>query len=125
MAQNITLTAEELVRQSSMLRIVAVDPDETKIAGLRETFDAAGLYGERVSAHVGDPMTFGLPSYAGRVIVSEDLPEPEDATEGPRPKQFTLTRWIRDPDHQDTTSPGSEPLLTAPIGLGLGGGELP
>ena len=60
-----------------------------------------------------------------RVTVSEDLAELEDAADGPRPKQFTLTRWIRDPNHQDTTSPSSESPLTAPIGLGLEGGELP
>ncbi|HUT95789.1 MAG TPA: hypothetical protein VMY37_40430 [Thermoguttaceae bacterium] len=60
-----------------------------------------------------------------RVTVSEDLPELEDAADGPRPKQFTLTRWIRDPNHEDTTSPRSESPLTAPIELGLEGGELP
>ena len=59
-----------------------------------------------------------------RVTVSE-APDPEEELEGPPAKQFTLTRWIRDPNHQDTTSPGSESPLTAPIGLGLEGGELP
>ena len=59
-----------------------------------------------------------------RVTVSE-APDPEEGLDGPRPKQFTLTRWIRDPNHQDTTSPSSESPLTAPIGLGLEGGELP
>ena len=59
-----------------------------------------------------------------RVTVSE-APDPEEELEGPPAKQFTLTRWIRDPNHQDTTSPSSESPLTAPIGLGLEGGELP
>jgi hypothetical protein len=66
-----------------------------------------------------------------RVTVSEDLPEWEEAGEGPRPKQFTLTRWIRDPDRQDgpdlrdTTNPDSESLLTLPAGGDFTGSELP
>lgn len=70
-----------------------------------------------------------------RVTVWEDLPPEEDATDGPRPKQFSLTRWIRDPNREDasredairedTVSPRSESVLTSPIDLGPEGGELP
>lgn len=62
---------EELARQSS-LRLIAVDPDEKKIAALRERLDRAGLYGRRVAAHVGDPAAFPLPAYMATLIASED-----------------------------------------------------
>jgi len=70
-----------------------------------------------------------------RVTVWEDLPPEDDVTDGPLPKQFTLARWIRDPDREApnrqpagpeaTTRPLSESVLTSPIDLGLEGGELP
>ncbi len=62
---------EELARQSN-LHLVAVDPDEGKIASLRTRLKAAGLYGVRVSAHAGDPLTFRFPPYVASLIVSED-----------------------------------------------------
>lgn len=62
---------EELVRQSN-LHIIAIDPDAAKVHGLRQRLDAAGLYGTRVAAHVGDPKSFGLPPYLAQLVVSED-----------------------------------------------------
>ncbi len=64
--------AEELARQSD-LRIVVVDPDEDKVEALRRRLDAAGLYGARIAAHVGDPLSFQFPPYLANLIVSEDL----------------------------------------------------
>jgi len=55
-----------------------------------------------------------------RVTVSEVLPELEEAAGRRRARQFTLTRWIRGPDQQDTAGPGSESLLTTPSGPGFG-----
>ena len=62
---------EELLRQSS-LRLIAVDPDEKKIAALRDRLDRAGLYGRRVAAHVGDPAAFPLPPYLAGLVACED-----------------------------------------------------
>jgi len=64
--------AEELARQSD-LHIIVVDPDEDKIEALRRSLDKAGLYGARVAAHVGDPLSFQFPPYLASLIVSEDL----------------------------------------------------
>ena len=64
--------AEELARQSN-LHIIVVDPDKDKIEALRRRLDAAGLYGARIVAHVGDPLSFAFPPYLASLIVSEDL----------------------------------------------------
>ena len=61
----------ELVRQSR-LRIIVVDPDADSVQALRRQYDAAGLYGTRIVAHVGDPATFALPPYLASVMVSEE-----------------------------------------------------
>ena len=63
---------EELVAQSS-LRLIAIDSDRQKVAAARRHFDQAGLYGDRVAVHPGDPLDFGLPPYLANLIVSEDL----------------------------------------------------
>ncbi len=63
---------EKLARQSD-LRIVVVDPDKDKIEALRRRLDEAGLYGARVAAHLGDPLSFSFPPYLASLIVSEDL----------------------------------------------------
>jgi outer membrane protein assembly factor BamB len=62
----------ELVRRSK-LHVIAVDPDARKVQALRERLAAAGLYGERVEVHPGDPLTFPLPPYLASLLVSEDL----------------------------------------------------
>jgi outer membrane protein assembly factor BamB len=59
----------ELVRQSKF-HIVVVDADTNKIYSLRSRMEAAGLYGRRVVAFVGDPATFGLPQYLANLIIS-------------------------------------------------------
>ena len=64
--------AEAIARQSD-LHVIVVDPDPDKVAALRESLDAAGLYGERIVAHVGDPLSFRFPPYLASLIVSEDL----------------------------------------------------
>lgn len=64
---------EELLLQATNLHVVTVDPDPAKVAQLRLKLDAAGLYGQRCSALVGDPTQCGLPANVGRVIASGDL----------------------------------------------------
>ena len=60
-----------------------------------------------------------------RVTVSENLPELDEAANLRRVRQFTLTRWIRDPDQQTTAGPGSDSLLASPFGQSFGGDDLP
>ncbi|QDT50182.1 Serine/threonine-protein kinase AfsK [Symmachiella dynata] len=62
---------EELLLQSQ-LPVIAVDQDAAKIDAVRRKLDAAGVYGTRVSAHVGRPLEFGLPPYMASLITSED-----------------------------------------------------
>jgi hypothetical protein len=63
---------EELLGQSK-LHVVAIDPDAEKVDALRRKLDGAGLYGERVAVHQGNPLDFGLPPYLADLVVSEDL----------------------------------------------------
>lgn len=62
--------AEELVRQSN-LHVIAVDDDAAKVAALRERLDRAGLYGPRVAALVGNPVTYPFSPYLASLVVSE------------------------------------------------------
>jgi hypothetical protein len=63
---------EELVRQSE-LNIVGLDPDKALVDRLRRRWDAAGLYGTRVSLLVGHPGEVEFPPYLADLIVSENL----------------------------------------------------
>lgn len=62
----------ELARQSK-LHVVAIDPDADKVLAARRRLIEAGLYGERVAVHLGDPLSFPLPPYLASLMVSEDL----------------------------------------------------
>jgi len=62
----------ELISQSN-LHIIAIDPDAEKVAATRRKLDEAGLYGKRVSVHVGDMTTMRLAPYMASLIVSEDI----------------------------------------------------
>jgi outer membrane protein assembly factor BamB len=62
----------ELISQSN-LHIIAIDPDAEKVAATRRKLDEAGLYGNRVSVHVGDITTMRLAPYMANLVVSEDL----------------------------------------------------
>ncbi len=64
--------AEELAAQSQ-LHVIAVDPDAQRIDVLRRRWDAAGLYGPRIAALVGDPQDCGLPPYLAELVVTEGL----------------------------------------------------
>jgi len=55
--------------QHSDLRIVAVDADRDKVAGLRTRLDAAGWYGTRIAVHQGDPLSFRQPPLIASLIV--------------------------------------------------------
>ncbi len=72
--------ALELVRESD-LEVIVIDPDAATIQRVRETLDAAGVYGVRASAHhvATDRLPFG--TYLANLIVSESL-----AFHGKQPK---------------------------------------
>jgi outer membrane protein assembly factor BamB len=78
---------EELVRRSN-LHVTAIDPDVAKVASLRRRMDAAGLYGRRVTAHVGHPSSFALPPYFASLAATEDL-----SVEG-QERGVTFIRWL-------------------------------
>jgi outer membrane protein assembly factor BamB len=61
--------AYELARQSKLF-VVAVDADPGKVAVARKNLDAAGLYGSRVTVHVGDPSNTHFPKYFANLVVS-------------------------------------------------------
>lgn len=63
--------AEALAAQPK-LRVIAVDRDVKKIAAFRQRLDAAGLYGEKIAAHAGEPAAFGWPPYLANLIVVEE-----------------------------------------------------
>lgn len=61
--------AFELAR-TTKLHIVAIDPDPAKVEVARRRLDAAGLYGTRVTVHVGDPARSPYPRYFANLVVS-------------------------------------------------------
>ena len=80
----------ELVRQSK-LSIIVLDPDAARVQAFRGEMIAADVYGERVAALVGDPLTIALPPYLASLIVSED-PAHVLATEAFTRKLFNSLR---------------------------------
>jgi len=62
----------QLLRQSS-LHVITLDSNRNKINAVRKRLDQAGLYGTRVSLHVGDISQVQLPPYMANLMVSEDL----------------------------------------------------
>ncbi|MEI7729824.1 MAG: PQQ-binding-like beta-propeller repeat protein [Verrucomicrobiota bacterium] len=53
---------------ASKLQIIGVDADAAKVDRLRRRFDAAGLYGTRISLIVAAPESFGAPPYFASVM---------------------------------------------------------
>lgn len=70
--------AEELLRQSD-LYVIGLDRDAETVESLRKKFDDDGLYGERISLHVGDILNVSMSPYLAKLVVSED---PESAGYG-------------------------------------------
>lgn len=63
----------EAVARNGELRVVAVDSEPGKVAALRGRFDAAGIYGSRITVHVGDATTFEAPPYLAALTIIADL----------------------------------------------------
>ncbi|MCE9553386.1 MAG: PQQ-binding-like beta-propeller repeat protein [Planctomycetes bacterium] len=62
---------DELVRQSA-LRLIVIDPDAGKVGALRRRLLAAGLYGSRMAARVGDAHSVELPQYLANLVLCGD-----------------------------------------------------
>ncbi len=62
----------EAVIDRSNLFVIIVDSDAKKVDAFRRRMTAQGLYGRRVSARVGDPVTYPFPPYVANLVVSED-----------------------------------------------------
>lgn len=61
--------AYELAKKSDLF-VVAIEADPDKVAAAREKLDAAGLYGDRVSVHFGNPAKTHFPKYFANLVVS-------------------------------------------------------
>ncbi|MHB8903118.1 MAG: outer membrane protein assembly factor BamB family protein, partial [Thermoguttaceae bacterium] len=61
---------EELARKSNLL-VIAIEPDDGKVAVARERLLEAGLYGSRVWIRTGDPLSYPLPPFMASLVVSE------------------------------------------------------
>lgn len=73
--------AAELVRRSR-LHVIGIEADPTQVGRARRMLAAAGLYGNRVTIHYGDPADSGYPRYVANLIVSsQQLAEPSTAIE--------------------------------------------
>ncbi|MCH7987581.1 MAG: PQQ-binding-like beta-propeller repeat protein [Planctomycetes bacterium] len=62
------LLALDLARRSK-LHVVAIDSDPKKVAAARAMLKKTGLYGSRVTVHLGDPKKTGLPKYFANLVV--------------------------------------------------------
>ena len=57
------------ILDQSNLQLVVVDSDAGKVDHTRRYFDAAGMYGRRVTVHHGDPGSFQAPPFVANLIV--------------------------------------------------------
>jgi len=62
----------EMLVQRTAFHVIAVDADGAKIDRLRRRFDAAGVYGSRVSLHMGKAAEIEFPPYMASVVVVND-----------------------------------------------------
>ncbi|MCH8924431.1 MAG: class I SAM-dependent methyltransferase, partial [Planctomycetes bacterium] len=69
---------KELLLQTK-LHVIAVDADKRAVDRFRREMDAAGVYGIRVTAQVGDPIAFPLPPYLANLVFSEGAVTVDDA----------------------------------------------
>jgi len=73
--------ATELVRRSR-LHVIGIDADPAQVARARRTLADAGLYGDRVTIHHGNPADSGYPRYVANLIVSsQQLADPSATVE--------------------------------------------
>ena len=83
---------EQLLQQTEM-QLMVIDSAAEKISVLRKYFDARGLYGNRVTALLGDPLAMQLPPYFVNLLVCTDA-EKLQALQESLPRE-TLYEWLR------------------------------
>ena len=59
----------EALVSRSQLHIVAVESDADKVQQLRQRWDDAGWYGDRLTIHQGDPLSFQAPPYIANLVL--------------------------------------------------------
>ena len=62
----------EILHQSTM-KVIVLDRNSRLVQQLRKSYDAQGIYGDRITALVGDLNDFRLPPYLASLIVSSEL----------------------------------------------------
>src|SRR4029077_12483170 len=65
--ESVEALAQKLER--SDLRIIAFDSRPEKVERARQELAAAGLYGDRIAVHVGNPTSVDLPPYLASQLV--------------------------------------------------------
>jgi outer membrane protein assembly factor BamB len=70
--------AYELAKQSD-LTIIAIDANPVNVESARRKLAAAGLYGTRISVHLGDPADTHFPKFFANLVVSSQMLTPETA----------------------------------------------
>ncbi|NOZ19469.1 MAG: PQQ-binding-like beta-propeller repeat protein [Planctomycetes bacterium] len=73
--------------QDPQVKVIAVDADAKKVHALRKKLVAAGVYGTRAEAFVGQPFDFPFPPYLACLVVSED-PKGAGFSTGMRPGEL-------------------------------------
>ncbi len=62
----------ESFAEESRLHMVAVEPDEEVVQGLREKYDYMGLYGKRIVLQKSDPQGYQAPPYIFNLVILGD-----------------------------------------------------
>jgi outer membrane protein assembly factor BamB len=66
----------EALLQQTKLHVIAVEPNASQVARLRQVFDARGTYGKRLSIHQGTPDDFHTPPYMASLTIINNLDAP-------------------------------------------------
>lgn len=133
--------AYELARRTR-LQIYAIERNPQLVRQAREKLDRAGLYGSRVTVHLGDPANSKYPNYfadlavSGRSIASGDLPNEQEmlrlnrpsgglACTGPVGSMQTRVRgplngagaWTHQYADAANTAVSADDLVKSPLGM--------
>ncbi|MBN2294076.1 MAG: PQQ-binding-like beta-propeller repeat protein [Pirellulales bacterium] len=70
----------EAVARDSSYRVVSVEPNTDSVQRLRRRFDAAGIYGTKITVHQGTPTTFAAPPYLAALTLVDNLSAADEVT---------------------------------------------
>jgi len=120
----------EAIVTNSRLHVVAIDTDAEKVTRLRRRFDQAGLYGTRVTIHMGLPTTYLAPPYIANLVIvggpmTDMLQDPKELQQVYRSvRPYGGLLWIRADSAQSSSviaSFSTSNLPRARIALAEGG----